>query len=96
MGKHNFAKVMECCSESRGGSLSGVMGCRRLGGESVAAPTGKSISVSVRACVRAVVGRAETKLKSKRSAFPFSLFGAAGFSLFPFRGGGLSLSFSAK
>ena len=38
----------------RSGEVGGLKH-RRLGGESVAAPTGKSISVPVRACMRAVV-----------------------------------------
>ena len=62
---------------------------RKQGGESVAAPTGKSISVSVRACVRAVVGRVKSRQNSGCRGFPFSLFLAGGFSLFPFRGGRL-------
>ena len=51
-------------------------------------PTGKSISVSVRACVRAVRLPSGNAVKFSGAAFPFSLFGSPDvpFSLLPAAG----------
>ena len=56
-------------------------------------PTGKSISVSVRACVRAVRLPSGNAVKLSRAAFPFSLFASPGvpFSLLPAAGFPFSL-----